>query len=286
MFDINEFYQKAEGGYDVDKEGLVQYINEFKYVIIWGAGNLGTALGKILLEAGVKLSAYWDAKYAEKKSCNGVPVLESFSEEKKEETIVIIGIVNGTLSHKWQVAQLNEHGYHNYIMGMQLYEGIGCNMKNGTDFNIALCTGTSICNFNTCKKYMKLFAGNDDKEDFLSFQLMDLIVSHRCTLDCINCGQRQGFIKRQVPENYCDYSLDQIKKDIDVCMDNIDALGTLSVIGGEPFIHPQITEIIEHCLSKKNIAIISITTNGICNLSSEKLMRICNPRVKVNLKTY
>lgn len=135
---------------------------------------------------------------------------------------------------------------------------------------------------------MKIFENNaaPQVKDLISIHVLEFIVSHRCTLDCIHCGQQIGTIKREAPENYCDYALERIKKDIDICMNNIDAVGTFSIIGGEPFIHPDIIEIIEHCLTKKNVAIISITTNGICNMPLEGLKKIKNPRVKINFSNY
>lgn len=289
MFDIEKFYRDAESGDQVDEDGFIKYLQGYKNIIIWGAGNLGTALGKKLLAKGVEVSAYWDVKYNEIGECNNISVLNTFTGGfNAGETVVIIGIVNGTLSHKWQKTQLEMHGYYNYLFGMKIYEGIGCNMHVGQALDVIQCTGSSICNFNTCKKYMKILEKDiaAEKKDIISVQVLEFIVSHRCTLDCINCGQQVGVIKRRMPQHYCDYSLERIKKDIDICMDNIDVVGTFSIIGGEPFIHPNIIDVIEHCLTKENVGIISITTNGICKIEENQLKRIKNPRVKINFSNY
>lgn len=289
MFDIEKFYRDAEAGEKVDEAGFLAYLAGFRDIVIWGAGNLGTALGKKLLDKGVKLSAYWDARYEELKTCNGIPVLETYSGDfNADETMVIIGIVNGTRGHKWQEERVRKNGYKHFLFGMRIYEGIGCGMYVGSPLDVVNCTSSSICNFNTCKKYLKILEDNvaSGKQDLISIQVLEFIVSHRCTLDCIHCGQQAGIIKREMPQNYCDYPLNRIKRDIDICMDNIDAVGTFSIIGGEPFIHPDIIEIVEHCLTKKNVAIISITTNGICNMSIEGLKRIKDPRVKINFSKY
>ena len=289
MFDIEKFYRDAEAGEKVDEAGFLSYLQEFENVIIWGAGNLGTALGKKLLDKGIRISAYWDARYEVMSTCNGIPVIENFSGDyDPEKTMVIIGIVNGTRGHKWQEIELSEKGYSHRLFGMRVYEGIGCEMYIGQPLDVIQCTNSSICNFNTCKKYLRILENDvaPQKNDLISVHVLEFIVSHRCTLDCINCGQLVGTIKRNAPENYVDYPLERIKKDIDICMDNIDAVGTFSIIGGEPFIHPDIFEIIEHCLTKKNVAIISITTNGICSMPLEKLRRIKNPRVKINFSNY
>lgn len=289
MFDIEKFYKDAEAGEKVDEAGFLNYLHGFKNIVIWGAGNLGTALGKKMLDKGVHISIYWDARYEEIKYCNGISVVENFSGDfNPEETMVIIGIVNGTRGHRWQVSELEQKGYYHSLYGMRVYEGIGCEMYVGQPLDVMRCTNGSICNFNTCKKYLNILKSNvaQGKKDLISIHVLEFIVSHRCTLDCVHCGQFVGVIKRRKPENSIDYPLERIKKDIDICMENIDAVGTFSIIGGEPFIHPDIFEIIEHCLTKKNVAIISITTNGICNMPLQKLKNIRDPRIKINFSNY
>lgn len=288
MFDIEKFYRDAEAGEKVDEAGFLAYLEGYKDIVIWGAGNLGTALGKKLLDKGVRISAYWDARYEELNTCNGIPVLETFSGGfHAEETMVIIGIVNGTLSDKWQKAQLENRGFHNYLYGMQAYEGIGCSMLRGEKLNVQRCTQTNICNFNTCKKYMNLMNQSSGKnEDFIAIQVLDVILTNRCTLDCIYCGQQVGVTKRKFPEKYKDYPLDRIKRDIDLITANVDVIGAVSLVGGEPFLYPHIAEVIEHCLGKSNIAIVSITTNGVCNISQEAIECMKNVRVKLSFSNY
>lgn len=287
MFDINDFYEKAEKGIRIDETELSSYLNSFQNLIIWGAGNLGTALGAYCIKNRIKIAAYWDARYKELESCNGIKVIQTFTGEfEPEKTLVIIGIVNGTLSHKWQIKELKKNGFSNYLLGMQMYEGAVCKMHIGEKLDVSKCTGTSICNFNTCKKYMSILEEDCKQDDKISIQVLEFIISRRCTLHCKNCGQWENTVREKFPEKYMDYSLERIKKDIDICMDNIDVVGTFSIIGGEPFMHPNLVEIIEHCLSKKNVAIISITTNGIWHANDEMLQKMKNDRVKINFSNY
>lgn len=285
---IEDFYKKAEAGEKTDIEEFRQYVNGYQNVIIWGCGNLGKALGKVFDEKGIRLTAYWDVKAEEMKEHKGIPVLKTFTGDfKPEQTLVIIGIVNGTLSDHWQKAQLESRGFQHYLYGMKVYEGIACPMVRGEKLDIQRCTQTNICNFNTCKKYMNLMdQSSDEKEDFIAIQVLDVLMTNRCTLDCVYCGQQVGVTKRKFPEKYKDYPLDRIKRDIDLVTDNVDVIGAVSLIGGEPFAYPHIAEVIEHCLSKSNIAIISITTNGVCNISQEALECMKNARVKLNFSNY
>ncbi len=286
MFDVEKFYYAAETGERVDISEFQDYLNGFENVIIWGAGNLGTALGKILIEKGINITIYWDQDYENKHECNGLKIIAPFSGNfAVDSTLVIVGIVNGTLSHTWQGNELKKHGYKNYLLGMHTYEAIGCKEEKGKAFDVRECVNTSICNFNTCKRYMNIVKG-DRINTGLSIQVLEIIVSSRCTLDCKYCGQQAGETKRKFPEKYRDYPIEEIIHSIDVVMDRLDVVGTFSVIGGEPFIHPQFADIIKHCLSKDNVAIISITTNGVCDMNEELLRSIKDDRVKINFSNY
>lgn len=288
MLDIQKFYIDAEAGNKINSKEVIEYLKSFKNIIIWGAGNLGTALGRNLIREGVEISGYWDQKFETLKTCNGVPVYPSFDDsfiQEKENTLVICSIVNGTQSNKGQAEALQMRGYFNYLYGMQLYEGIVCSIGKDRPLDVKQCTSTNICNFNTCKKYINILKSMQEKKEIV-IPVLEFVISRRCTIDCMECGQRVGIIKRKFPEKYYDYPLERIKKDIDLVMDSVDIVGTFSIIGGEPFIHPDIIDIIEYCLSKKNVAIISVTTNGICKMSEEMLLRIKSDRVKLNFSNY
>ena len=68
------FYKDAERGDVIQKEDCLWLIRQYRRVIIWGSGNLGSTLGKCLIEHGIMIDAYWDARYETVKECNGVPV--------------------------------------------------------------------------------------------------------------------------------------------------------------------------------------------------------------------
>lgn len=290
MFNLQQFYIDAEAGNEINLQNVIEYVNGFESVIIWGAGNLGTALGRDLIEKGIQISGYWDQNYSNIKERNGIQVFESFGSEphhNKNKTLIVCGIANGTHSHLGQDQFLKGMGYNNYILGMPLYEGIVCPMRKGQSLEVANCTGTSICNFNTCKKYMSILENSKEETDYRNvIQVLEIIVSRKCTLDCLECGQRVGRIKDEQPDKYVVYPLDRIIQDIDIIMENVDVVGTFSIIGGEPFTHPHLAEIVQHCLSKPNVAIISITTNGVCKITQEMLLKMKSDRVKINFSNY
>jgi len=289
MIDLDEFYKMVNKGEHIDRNELLAYFKKFEQVVIWGAGNLGSALGRILSTEGVSVSKYWDKNYVSIKSVEGVEVVDTFlGVNSPQKTLVVIGIVNGTQSHKWQIDQLKNKGFDNYILGQHLYEEIGCPMKLGEKLRPELCTKTSVCNINTCKKYRRILEENcnANKEDSIVVSVLDVIVSHRCSLDCYNCGQRQGVITREHPEYCIDYSADRICKDIDYVSENIDAIGTFSIIGGEAFLNKDLAKIVKHATTKANVGIVSVTSNGICNIKDDMLEVLKHPKVKFNFSNY
>lgn len=290
MFDLDQFYSDAEAGNEINEQEVIDYIRGFETVIIWGAGNMGTALGKYLIEQQVSVDGYWDQNYKEIQERNGIKVYSSWGTmpvHRKETTLLICGIVNGTKSHRGQKERCNQNGYANIILGMPLYEGLVCKMRKNDRLDIKQCTGTGICNFNTCKKYLNILSGKTEKKQVENvIHVLEFVISRKCTLDCIECGQRVGRIKRKFPEKYVVYPYERIIEDIDIIMDSVDCVGTFSIIGGEPFTHPQLADIIEHCLTKDNVAIISITTNGICKMTEAMLKKMKSDRVKINFSNY
>lgn len=285
MLDIETFYEDIQQGNEVNIEQFKVYYCSFENVILWGAGNLGKALGDKLIKLGLNITEYWDLKADEIEKCNGIKVGLPFNTEyDKEKTLIISCIVNGSLGDKWTQNVAYEHGYSHCMLGMILYEGIICPLSKGKALDVKVCTESKACSLCNCRKYTNLLKSIycTNKEE-LSFQLVTFIISTKCTLKCIHCGQRMN----EYPDDKrMNFEFDNIKRDIDVFMDAVDFVGMISIIGGEPFLHPQLGEIIQHCLTKENFGIVNITTNGVCKIDEEMLKQIKNDRVKISFSIY
>jgi organic radical activating enzyme len=283
MFDLKEFERRAQEGDVQDPKEVLDYIRSFENLVLWGAGNLGKAVGEKLLAEQIHITAYWDEKYKEMPECLGIPVTESFCGElAPENTLVISCIVNGTLGRTWTINELEEKGWHHNMMGMVLYEGIFCPL-NKDYVNLNECSGRKGCSLVNCYRYINLRCEGKKKEPPLIFQSFTFILSTKCSLNCRYCGQRLHEYK---PEDRRDFALEDIKRDIDNFLDAVDFCGMVSIIGGEPFIYPHITEVVKHCLTKENFGIVNITTNGIANLTEELLEEIKDVRVKIHFSLY
>lgn len=94
-----------------------------------------------------------------------------------------------------------------------------------------------------CERYTSLLSEKAGQKGTLTFQLMTFIISTRCTLNCKYCGQR---LSKYAPADRIDYSYESVCRDFDNFMSAVDFVGMVSVIGGEPFIHPRLGDIVEH----------------------------------------
>lgn len=283
MYDLNEFYLQAHSGEKVDSESLIKYIRSFKNIILWGAGNLGKAVGEKLLNESVCITEYWDKNFENIKICNGIKVCEPFAKTyNPDETCVIGCIVNGSLGEEWVKNETLFHGYSNYIYGMSFFEGIICPL-NKEYIDITECTKRKACSLCNCKRYVNLMNHKLESEDNLSFQLLTFIISSRCTLNCKYCGQRLAYYNK---EDKKDIDIDIIKRDFDNIMDSVDFIGMISVIGGEPFIHPKLVDIVNYMLKRGNFGVVNITTNGVVKITKEQLNALKNDRVKISFSIY
>jgi organic radical activating enzyme len=87
----------------------------------------------------------------------------------------------------------------------------------------------------------------------------DVLVTERCNLNCSHCNM---FIPHfEMPKHR---ELDTMIKDIDSYFNIVDYVSVFHLVGGEPFLHPQIQYVIQHILSNyiHKIDKFIITTNG------------------------
>lgn len=284
-FDVDLFYETAHNAGDVDVKAFELYFKSFSKVVLWGAGNLGMELGKYLIDMGLEFYCYWDKRAEELGSINGIKVELPFKEEfDKENTLVISCIVNGSLGDKWPIDTLIKYGYHHYLQGLTLYEGIVCPFKAGDKIDFSVCNNSKACSFGNCRKYIKLMeVKNSRSENPFTMQVSCIHVTTRCTLQCKYCGQ---YMPKYNPKDRVNYPVQNIMADIDAVTEAVDIIGTLAAAGGEPFLHPDLADIVDHMLSKDNIGIVLIITNGVVPIAKKTLERLKNDRVRISFSHY
>lgn len=280
---LEEYYIKAHSGEKVDNTELLEYINSYKSVVLWGASYLGEAIGKELIKNGVAVNAYWDMRAKELKLVNGIEVKLPFTsiDEDMKNILIVLCIGNTAIMPKL-LKRLEDNGYLNILRGDKVFMGLVCQFDKTTGINGEICNGTMTCRSMFCRRLHSIVEKTNDKGGIFLNNLT-IMVNTKCSLKCKYCVAYMNSYPTEKKQNV---PYEQICKDIDNIFRAVDSIGAITVQGGEPFLHPDIDRIIKKLLEKKNFGIISVATNGIFKIDREKLDIFKDSRLNVAFSGY
>lgn len=279
MFSLEEYYQRAHSGNRVDNSDMLDYIKSFQKVIVWGASYLGDAIGKWLIDNGVSISGYWDLRAESIGRLNGIACVHPFSDKADEGLLVIYCIGNNVIGHLLR-QKLRENGY-SFIRGDYLYMGTVCPFDKTTGVKSSQCQGSMCCRSVFCQRLSNIVKSKS--ENPLHMFSITLIINQRCSLGCKCCT---SYMNEYPLKERVDMPTKRILKDIDQFFDAMDSIGTVTVMGGEPFMHPDLSKIIQKLLTKENFGLVSIATSGTYPIKPEQLEGLKNDRVNVSFSNY
>ena len=283
---LDKFYVQAEKGETIDKREFLSYIGNFENVIIWGCSALGVSVSNFLQENGVKISSLWDIRANEIKAINGQPVSLPFSDETdKNKTLVVLCVANNVIQSHLKL-RLKENGYHNFVYGIHIYMGFICPSSKESGINNSFCLRESPCLKIFCPRQVNLFSYEHlpkSTEYPLNMNSVTLIVNQKCNLSCKYCT---SYMSNYEPQERKNFPVENIIRDIDNFFSTVDSVSSITVMGGEPFMHPDISLIIKALLKYQNFGFISIATNGVYPIKVEQLDGLADSRVCVSFNNY
>lgn len=287
MFDLNSFYEKCYTGEKVDCGEVFDYIRQFKYVILRGAAAQGAAMGKRLQKENIQITAYWDMRAEELVSVNGVPVELPFaSEYEREETIIIHTIPNHVIMVRLMM-EMRSQGYKNIIRGDILYSATVCEYQLGDKLSAKRCwQNGGECRSVVCQKannIIKNYVQKDKGGERIDLTYCCFIINSICNLSCRDCVQYMPNYPANARGNV---PFEIISRDIDIFFDMVDSVGTISVMGGETFMHPDVAKIACKFAEKDNLGFVSFPTNGLYPIKPEQLEGIEDPRIIIAFGYY
>jgi len=124
--------------------------------------------------------------------------------------------------------------------------------------------------------YLSIFAVY--AADKVYFSSNNLICTTICNLNCVECANFTPYNK-----NKKHFAIEDLKNDMDIYFSCIDMVGVLQISGGEPFLYPDLIELIEHIGEKyrNKIDDFQIVTNGtiipsdeLCEIFDKYTMRV------------
>ena len=172
---------------------------------LYGAGKMGHEIAANLKYG---IAGFFDRKYKEIDEINKIPVMNpaDILMLDPRECILIVSI------------GLDEAGF--IIQTLEKMVGWERNR------NLFYCTDFMQNNYT---EYMYSFGGVLNIPDFT------LSVTTKCSLRCANCSQQLYKIKEQSNRNFLD-----LKTDLWHLFQLIDHIDRLAIVGGEPFMHPDL----------------------------------------------
>lgn len=134
------------------------------------------------------------------------------------------------------------------------------------------------CDFVTfCNDYF----WNDRNELFLG--RLTFNITTFCTLNCKNCTMLTPYNKHKKS-----FNIEQIKQDVNLTFDMVDYVSNFLILGGEPFLHKDLKELIVYIGDHyaENIGNLQIITNGTLRASEDLLQVIKKYDVEVRISDY
>lgn len=112
---------------------------------------------------------------------------------------------------------------------------------------------------------------------------IDTVITSRCTLKCKNCNMFIGHAPTQF-----DIELNRLKNNFDIFFESVDYVYEYTLLGGEPFLHKNIAEIISYLGGKygNKIGQINLITNGTILPSEEVINLLKKFQITVHISDY
>lgn len=111
----------------------------------------------------------------------------------------------------------------------------------------------------------------------------DISITERCNLRCRKCNMLMPYYKEPKHKTF-----ESIKEDIDIFFRWVDNLQILNLLGGEPFLHPDVEEITRYICEKYSDKIeqVEFFTNGLVRLTDSMLDVIQKYDIHIQVSDY
>lgn len=286
VFDLEKFYFQCESGEKVETQEVIAYIKSYQTIVIWGAAGLGQAIGRFLEQHKISNLVYWDKRYKEIGTINGRKIAPPFSEQyARDSTLVIYSIPNHVIMRSL-LKELEDNNYKHVIRGDILYSGVLCPYCTGDTPSASICWMKGECRSVICKRLQTIIKRRKNVKkpgNKIDLVYNCFIINSLCNLSCTHCVQ---FINNYPPRTRINIPTETICRDIDLWLELIDSVGTISVMGGETFMHPDIVKIVNKFAEHDNFGFISFPTNGLYPIRPQQLEGIEDKRVIIAFGAY
>ena len=228
-------------------ENLVQALkNSSRQVLVFGAGRGGWYVMRVLQYLRIPIKCFLDNDLAKtEKGFFGYPVCTPvhMAQSSITQEIVFPALLNPG-NYPVVKRQLQVCGYEKifYCVDVFLYLFF-------TKVNKRYC--------NEKVFYRNLAAYFRRKKVLLCSPSLSYVLTQKCTLRCRDCGAFVNYYKK--PKHI---DPETVINDIKTYCQAFDIVHHIALQGGEPFLHPAISEIVEEISAIENLLFIDFVTNG------------------------
>lgn len=294
---LDEFYR---GTYQ-EQINIVKNIEKQlhkKRIILYGAGAIGKVIKTALDRFGLKVEFFVDKKYKEIVEVEGIPVKapQELKQFNRKDCLVIICVASDIILHYQEEIRILLEEYcpfadiaENGRQFVYLLKYYSCNEKieNGEKLDLIECIncgcearGCEICNHYLRKQDpMMPKEVSYEKRKFEHF--FGYILGNYCTLRCKNCNEMIPYYKDR---SFVDK--EEVLKDCKHLIASCTFLPYMELVGGEPFLYPELEELVSELLKIKNLGYIKIFTNGTVIPKDSLCQLLKNERIVINLSNY
>ena len=283
--------------HQLNGEELLKRLKESR-VVLYGAGAIGKVMKETLDDLGVRVDFIVDKKYEEIRYVGDVPVVATDLLEKAntEEYTVIICVANNiVLAYKSEIEELLQQKCPRAAVigdGRNLAFFLRSNscdkrLQAGEEFDLIKCIncGSEQRGCDICKRYLMQQNGNEalyelHKERKFEYYF-GYVLGQYCTLRCKHCNE---MIPYQNNREFV--SLEEVLRDCKKLIGSCYFLPFMELVGGEPFLYPQLEELLQELLQIPNLGYIKIFTNGTVVPSDSLCDILKNKRIVINLSDY
>ncbi len=295
---LQEFIRKNENMGIISKyEDAERVLKEFqecfegKKAIVYGAGILGKSVVKILEYLKIEVIFLLDRNFELQSKEYAVPVYapEYLLEFEETSDILMLMAVNEQIAEEVK-RQYENWGYQGNFTFLpekiqNVIKSAICTRKLLNDeFDPLSCFECGIVD-NGCEvfyQYGKKCIGKEELIETAKIEGIGIIMGQVCTLNCMHCNESLPYFKKTGTGFE---KKEDILSGLKLLTDACGVIGHIELVGGEPFLHPELADILTEIL-KLNIGVVQIFTNGTVVPKDTVCEILSNKRIIVYISNY
>lgn len=238
-------------------------------VVIFGVGAAGEATYYACEESGIKVDAFADNNGNRAKELFGLEVIQA---ERLRDRFTDAQFIISAAAIEDVVPQLQRMGFEHWHPGSLLLK----------EFDLSGRSYTKSMDLVEHAVETVLFChGNYLEPGRVYMRSVDLEITEQCSMKCVDCSNLMQYY--QQPRSF---SLEAVMEWVEALCSNVDEIGEIRVIGGEPFMNPDCSRIVELLAAKPEVRKVVVYTNATIPLKQEHIDRMKHRKVIFMITDY